>query len=411
MEDHLTHSHSHSLSNDLDENMDDTHVSGPSTRSTETRGPSIGISEEIPNDYQKKVLTFNSLGQPTKAVDALGKMFAFEHLSSIDIDWTRNKFRLAWKEYKHELYNKYIKDQPPSIVKENPQDGIPLQDWRRFVDNCHSEKFKENTQQCHSFTHSFSRRRRVLDQPTASFILVLDFFAHSKASSLRNSANRKNQKNSSCLGRKSAAVAREEMAMAKGVPESSIGRVESYKFIHKRKSGVAQDPELVEKLDNYTTLHPESVETSVDDALTQRDFEARGRVCKTTLKKMKPVMQQNIALMEKNTSLEKKVDVLRGFNSREHKFVLKAFMSQGANLYADVSSPCSSHARYTPLHGNNLSYNDKWGIVQDVDHTIEFGDRRLEEGTLRFMSMLFMAETASLPLSHDAWKSKLGEIA
>ncbi|KAF9588673.1 hypothetical protein IFM89_014394 [Coptis chinensis] len=189
MEDHLTHNHSHSLSNDLDEDMDDTHVSGPSTRSTETRGPSIGISEEIPDDYQKKVLTFNSLGQPTKAVEALGKMFAFEHLSSIDIDWTRNKFRLAWKEYKHELYNKYVKDQPPSIVKENPQDGIPLQDWRRFVDNCHSEKFK--------------------------------------ASSLRNSANRKNQKNSSCLGRKSAAVAREEMAMAKGVPESSIGRVES----------------------------------------------------------------------------------------------------------------------------------------------------------------------------------------
>lgn len=66
-----------------------------------------------------------------------------------------------------------------------------------------------------------------------------------QASSLRNSANRKNQKNSSCLGRKSAAVAREEMAMAKGVPESSIGRVESYKFIHKRKSGEPQDPELV----------------------------------------------------------------------------------------------------------------------------------------------------------------------
>lgn len=77
-----------------------------------------------------------------KAVETLGTMFAFEHLSSIDIDWTRNKFRLAWKEYKHELYNKYIKDQPPSIVKENPQDGIPLQDWRRFVDNCNSEKFK-----------------------------------------------------------------------------------------------------------------------------------------------------------------------------------------------------------------------------------------------------------------------------
>ncbi|KAF9608779.1 hypothetical protein IFM89_011400 [Coptis chinensis] len=219
MEDHLTHSHSHSLSNDLDEDM-------------------------------------------AKAVEALGKMFAFEHLSSIDIDWTRNKFRLAWKEYKHELYNKYVKDQPPSIVKENPQDGIPLQDWRRFVDNCHSEKFK--------------------------------------ASSLRNSANRKNQKNSSCLRRKSAAVAREEMAMAKGVPESSIGRVESYKFIHKRKSGVAQDPELVLWLG---------------------------------------------------------------------------------------------------------------GIVQDVDPTIEFGDRRLEEGNFKVYVNVIYDGTAALPLYHDAWKSKLGEIA
>ncbi|KAF9607367.1 hypothetical protein IFM89_033955 [Coptis chinensis] len=270
-----------------------------------------------------------------KAVEALGKMFAFEHLSSIDIDWTRNKFRLAWKEYKHELYNKYVKDQPPSIVKENPQDGIPLQDWRRFVDNCHSEKFK-NTQQCHSFTHSFSRRRRVLDlSPTASFILGWTSLLIQRlhASSLRNSANRKNQKNSSCLGRKSAAVAREEMAMAKGVPESSIGRVESYKFIHKRKSGVAQDPELV-------------VSSWADSSRGR--FRGLGEgVCKTTLKKMKPVMQQNIALMEKNTSLEKKVDVLQA-SILENTAVLKAFMSQGRTSMPDVSSPCSSHARYTP---------------------------------------------------------------
>lgn len=70
-------------------------------------------------------------------------------------------------------------------------------------------------------------------------------------------------------------------------------------------------------------------------------------MCKTTLKKMKPVMQQNIALMEKNTSLEKKVDVLQA-SILENTAVLKAFMSQGRTSMPDVSSPCSSHARYTP---------------------------------------------------------------
>ncbi|KAF9595567.1 hypothetical protein IFM89_000704 [Coptis chinensis] len=318
-------------------------------------------------------------------------MFAFEHLSSIDIDWTRNKFRLAWKEYKHELYNKYVKDQPPSIVKENPQDGIPLQDWRRFVDNCHSEKFK-NTQQCHSFTHSFSRRRRVLDlSPTASFILGWTSLLIQRlhASSLRNSANRKNQKNSSCLGRKSAAVAREEMAMAKGVPESSIGRVESYKFIHKRKSGVAQDPELVvrKKLDNYTTLHPSSRDIDMDDALTQvLGPDSRGRfrglgegVCKTTLKKMKPVMQQNIALMEKNTSLEKKV--------------LNEFIGKECDLRGGW--PLRVVAR---------------GIVQDVDPTIEFGDRRLEEGNFKVYVNVIYDGMAALPLSHDRGNQSLARL-
>ncbi|KAF9620464.1 hypothetical protein IFM89_012641, partial [Coptis chinensis] len=149
------------------------------------------------------------------------------------------------------------------------------------------------------------------------------------------------------------------MAMAKGIPESSIGRVESYKFIYKRKSGELQDQELVEKLDNYTTLHPKSLETSVDDALTQvLGPDSRGRfrglregVCKTTLKKMKPVMQQNIALMEKNTSLEQKV--------------VNEFIGKECDLRGGW--PLRVVAR---------------GIFQDVDPTIEFGDRRLEEGTL-----------------------------
>ncbi|KAF9589521.1 hypothetical protein IFM89_025239 [Coptis chinensis] len=67
-----------------------------------------------------------------------------------------------------------------------------------------------------------------------------------QASSLRNSTNREDpKKNSSCLGRKSAMLLKRRWLWQKAPPESSIGRVESYKFIHKRKSGVAQDPELV----------------------------------------------------------------------------------------------------------------------------------------------------------------------
>lgn len=51
------------------------------------------------------------------------------------------------------------------------------------------------------------------------------------------------------------------------------------------------------------------------------------------------------------------------------------------------------------------------GIVQDVDPTIEFGDRRLEEGNFKVYVNVIYDGTAALPLSHDAWKSKLGEIA
>ncbi|KAF9604120.1 hypothetical protein IFM89_002795 [Coptis chinensis] len=103
---------------------------------------------------------------------------------------------------------------------------------------------------------------------------------------------------------------------------------------------------------------------------------------------MKSVMQQNIALMEKNTSLEKKVDVLPA-SILENIAVLKAFMSQGRTSVLDVSSPCSSHARYTPstsvvneFIGKECDLHGGWplrvvarGIVQDVDPTIEFGDR------------------------------------
>ncbi|KAF9611913.1 hypothetical protein IFM89_036696 [Coptis chinensis] len=69
-------------------------------------------------------------------------MYVFENIDTIDTDWTISKFQKAWKEYKHELFKKYVKDQPLSFVREHSKQGIPLQDWRQFVDNCNFEKFK-----------------------------------------------------------------------------------------------------------------------------------------------------------------------------------------------------------------------------------------------------------------------------
>ncbi|KAF9610498.1 hypothetical protein IFM89_022741 [Coptis chinensis] len=238
---------------------------------------------------------------------------------------------------------------------EHSKQGIPLQDWRQFVDNCNSEKFK--------------------------------------ASSLRNIENRKQQKNSSCLGRKSAAVAKVEM----------------------------------EKLNDYTALHPESRETSVNDALTKvLGLDSRGcfrglgeGVCKTSVKKMKVVAEQNLALKEMNTDLVKRVDVLQN-TVLENSALLREFMSQGRMPMADVESPRSSHASpvVNEYIGKECDLRGGWplrvvarGIVQDIDPNTEFGNRRLEEGNFKVHVNVVYDGGAVLPLPHDDWRSKLGEVA
>ncbi|KAF9597067.1 hypothetical protein IFM89_015258 [Coptis chinensis] len=195
-------------------------------------------------------------------------MYVFENIDTIDTDWTISKFQKAWKEYKHELFKKYVKDQPPSFVREHPKQGIPLQDWRQFVDNCNS----------------------------------------------RNSRKLLATKTLRVLGGNLQFVAKVEMTKEKGVPVSSITRLDQYMHNHKRKNGEHQDPELVEKLNDYTALHLESRETSVNDALTKvlgpdsrGCFRGLGEgVCKTSVKKMKVVAQQNLALKEMNTDLVKR---------------------------------------------------------------------------------------------------------
>ncbi|KAF9595960.1 hypothetical protein IFM89_006706 [Coptis chinensis] len=100
-----------------------------------------------------------------KAIKTLGRMYVFENIDTIDTDWIIRKFQKAWKEYKHELFKKYVKDQPPSFVREHPKQGIPLQDWRQFVDNCNFKKFKEKLNG-YTALHPESREMSVNDSLT-----------------------------------------------------------------------------------------------------------------------------------------------------------------------------------------------------------------------------------------------------
>ncbi|KAF9592833.1 hypothetical protein IFM89_017798 [Coptis chinensis] len=320
MDEGQTHSSSHSLNDNFGDDLGETHISGALISSSkETRGPSIGVSEELPEGYEKVIIKLNEWAQPdgpkeevdhfiTKlghiarydipisydswktvrshetiipnAIKALGRMYVFKNINTIDTDWTISKFQKAWKEYTHELFKKYVKDQPPSFVREHPKQGIPLQDWRQFVDNCNTKKFKE-------------------------------------------------------------------------------------------------------KFNSYIALHPESRETLVNDALTKvLGPDSRGRfrglsegVCKTSVKKMKVVAQQNLALKEMNTNLEKRVDVF------QNAVLENTYLLVGAR-----------------------------GIVQDIVPDTEFDNRRLEEGNFKVHVNLVYDGGAVLPLPHDDWRSKLGEL-
>ncbi|KAF9595413.1 hypothetical protein IFM89_000331 [Coptis chinensis] len=51
------------------------------------------------------------------------------------------------------------------------------------------------------------------------------------------------------------------------------------------------------------------------------------------------------------------------------------------------------------------------GIMQDIDPNTEFGNRRLEEGNFKVHMNVVYDGGAVLPLPHDDWRSKLGEVA
>ncbi|KAF9597588.1 hypothetical protein IFM89_019956 [Coptis chinensis] len=65
MDERQTHSSSHLLSDSLGDDLGETHIYGASTSSSkETRGPSIGVSEELPEGYEKVIIKLNEWGQP-----------------------------------------------------------------------------------------------------------------------------------------------------------------------------------------------------------------------------------------------------------------------------------------------------------------------------------------------------------
>lgn len=92
---------------------------------------------KVPSKYKKK------------AVAAIGLQFIFEEEGTVDTDHTWSKLNEYWRNYKCELYHEYVKDQNPVLVKQHAPDGLPLEDWRKFVDICSTEEFK-----VHFFYHA-----------------------------------------------------------------------------------------------------------------------------------------------------------------------------------------------------------------------------------------------------------------
>ncbi|KAL5724600.1 hypothetical protein ACHQM5_007840 [Ranunculus cassubicifolius] len=166
-----------------------------------------------------------------KAIAAIGLQFIFEDEGTIDTAHTWGKLNDYWRTYKCELYNEYVKDQDPELVKQKAPDGLHLEDWRKFVDTCNTEEFK--------------------------------------AKSKMNAYNRSLQKMPSCIWRKSAAVLCYEMVVEKGAPYSAIGRPEEYIRMHTKSDKTPQNKELEDKMIKYLNEHPESRKTGIHDVVAE----------------------------------------------------------------------------------------------------------------------------------------------
>ncbi|KAF9624636.1 hypothetical protein IFM89_012132 [Coptis chinensis] len=342
MDTHYSPGGSNSLDDDqLNEDMGDDATNIPSSSVAATskkRGPSIGIEEIEGQPRPKLVMQTNRKGQPVtpidivsefgtrlgyiarrdfpvcyedwrhigkdlkdKVVKTLGRQFVFEYEKTIDTDYTRQKLNEAWRNYKHTLYETFVEDEDPSLVKEVAPRNIPLEDWHKFVDYCNTDKFK--------------------------------------AMSARNKLNREQQIMPSSLGRTSVAIARNELALEKGIPESEITRADSYMLIHKPKETIPQSQEVLNSIKNHISEHPESQYDLSGDVVATGDS----------------LMKKNDGLMEANTLLERRIETIEANMdakmSRHMEEVRGLFMSQRGTFNDNVPSP-HSHASRPVLLGN-----------------------------------------------------------
>ncbi|KAF9602346.1 hypothetical protein IFM89_026684 [Coptis chinensis] len=262
-----------------------------------------------------------------KVIKTLGRQFVFEYEKTIDTDYTRQKLNEAWRNYKHKLYETFVEDEDPSLVKEVAPRNIPLEDWHKFVDYCNTDKFK--------------------------------------AMSERNKMNREQQIMPSSLGRTSIAIARNKLALEKGILESEITRADSYMLIHK--------PKETNSIKNHISEHPElQYDLSEDAIATVVGPDKRGRyrglgtrVCKTVLRKGDSLMKKNDGLMEANSLLERRMKTMEANMdakmSRQMEEVRGMFMSQRGTFKDNVPSPHShaSHHSTAPCT-KTLLWDERW---------------------------------------------------
>ncbi|KAF9607060.1 hypothetical protein IFM89_030887, partial [Coptis chinensis] len=309
MDTHYSPGRSNSLDDDqLNEDMgdDSTNIPGSSvSASSKKRGPSIGIEEIKGQPRPELVMQNNRKGQPVTPIDVVSEFgtrlgyIARRDIPTIDTDYTRQKLNEAWRNYKHTLYETFVEDEDPSLVKEVTLRNIPLEDWHKFVDYCNTDKFK--------------------------------------AMSARNKLNREQQIMPSSLGRTSVAIARNELALEKGILESEITRADSYMLIHKPKEIVPQSQEVLNLIKNHISEHLESQYDLSGDAIATNDglMEAN-----TLLERRMETMEANM-----DAKMSRHMEEVRGmFMSQRGTFnrqcSIATFSCQSSSLRSDVALEC-----------------------------------------------------------------------
>ncbi|KAF9593690.1 hypothetical protein IFM89_024507 [Coptis chinensis] len=464
---------------------DATNIPGSSTSAaSKKRGPSIGIEEIEGQPRPKLVMQTNRKGQPVtpienvsefgtrlgyiarrdipicyddwrhinkaikdKVIKTLGRQFVFEYEKTIDTDYTRQKLNEAWRNYKHKLYETFVEDEDPSLVKEVAPRNIPLEDWHKFVDYCNTDKFK-----------AMSERNKMNHEATDHAFISWQNF--------------------NCCSSEQA----------------SFG--ESQEVLNSIKNHISEHPEL------QYDLSEDAIATVVGPDKRGRYRGLGTGVCKTVLRKGDSLMKKNDGLMEANSLLERRMETMEANMdakmSRHMEEVRGMFMSQRGAFNDNVPSPHSrashhstapkaedwsftegtttdisvgrasqethdsaptllnfmprvryekrvgggmqmipsisreaslvgpsKHAPWATLKwlenayyiGKDCELRGGWplelvarGVVQDIDPNTEYGERTLEEGNFKVYVQVVRRPDAILPFPHNAWQRTLGQV-